>query len=303
MKGKYLISIVGPTGIGKTRLSILLAQTFQTEIISCDSRQFYKEMTIGTAVPTLEELQTVKHHFIQNRSIFEDYSVGAFERDALQKLSQLFDKYDVVIMVGGSGLYVDAVTKGLDDFPDTDPRIRSDLKKRLEKEGIESLQKDLKKLDQKSYERIDLENKQRLIRALEVSIGSGKPYSHYLGITKKQRPFTNIKIGLSADRELVYDRINQRVDMMIQSGLVDEARDLFKHKHLNALQTVGYRELFDHFDGKISLDLAIEEIKKNTRRFAKRQGTWFRRDKEITWFDYNSDVSQIIDFISNTINS
>ncbi|WKK67239.1 tRNA (adenosine(37)-N6)-dimethylallyltransferase MiaA [Lutimonas zeaxanthinifaciens] len=303
MKSKHLITVVGPTGIGKTRLGIVLAQAFQTEIISCDSRQFYTEMSIGTAVPSEEELNTVKHHFIQNRSIFEDYSVGAFEEDALQLLSELFTKYDSVIMVGGSGLYVDAVTKGLDEFPHTDPEIRSRLKMKLEKEGIGSLQNELKKRDPKSYERIDLENKQRLIRALEVCIGSGKPYSQFLGINKKHRPFKNIKIGIAAERELVYERINQRVDLMIKSGLVEEARGLFQHKHLNALQTVGYKELFAYFDGKTDLNFAIEEIKKNTRRFAKRQGTWFRRDKDITWFDCDSDIDQIIDFVSKKINS
>ena len=302
MNSKYLITIVGPTGIGKTRLSILLAQALQTEIISCDSRQFYKEMTIGTAVPTEKELRAVKHHFIQSRSIFDDYSVGAFERDALQLLKKLFVKYDSVIMVGGSGLYVDAVTKGLDEFPKTDPEIRTRLKIQLEKEGIESLQEELNQLDPKSYKKIDLYNKQRLIRALEICIGSGKPYSYFLGINKKQRPFTNIKIGISAEREVVYERINLRVDAMVESGLVDEARDLFQHKQLNALQTVGYKELFQHFEGGINLEFAIEEIKKNTRRFAKRQGTWFRRDKDITWFDYNSDFNQIKDFISNKVN-
>ncbi|UCE93149.1 MAG: tRNA (adenosine(37)-N6)-dimethylallyltransferase MiaA [Flavobacteriaceae bacterium] len=302
MKSKTLITIVGPTGIGKTRLSILLAQAFQTEIISCDSRQFYKEMTIGTAVPSEEELKAVKHHFIQNRSILEDYSVGAFERDAIHLLSELFVTYDTVIMVGGSGLYVDAVTKGLDEFPKTDPGIRTMLNTRLENEGIATLQEELKKLDPKSYDRIDLENKQRLIRALEICIGSGKPFSHFIGISKKQRPFQNIKIGISADREVVYDRINQRVDAMIKSGLVDEARGLYQHRHLNALQTVGYRELFEYFDGKINLEFAIEEIKKNTRRFAKRQGTWFRRDKDITWFDHTTDISQIKDFLSIKVN-
>lgn len=259
-------------------------------------------MTIGTAVPSKQELNAVKHHFIQNRSIFDDYSVGAFERDALQRLSKLFTKYDSMIMAGGSGLYVDAVTKGLDTFPITDPEIRTRLKTKLEKDGIESLQKKLEQLDPKSYERIDLENKQRLIRALEICIGSGKPYSHFLGINKKQRPFTNIKIGISADREVVYSRINQRVDAMIESGLVDEARGLFRYRQLNALQTVGYKELFEFFEGRVNLDVAIEEIKKNTRRFAKRQGTWFRRDKDITWFDYNSDLSQIKNFIAKKVN-
>ena len=301
MKQNFLISLCGPTAIGKTSLSILLANHFETDIISSDSRQFYKEMSIGTAVPSKEELLAVKHHFIQNRSIFEDYSVGAFEHDALNLLDDLFKKQPVMVMVGGSGLYVDAVIKGLDDFPKVDPQIREDLKLKLNKEGIEVLQNQLKELDPLSYDRLDVYNKQRLIRALEICIGLDKPYSHYLGLHTKKRSFDTVKIGLTADRQVIYDRINHRVDLMMEQGLLEEARSLYAHKHLNALQTVGYRELFSYFDGLLTLEAAINEIKKNTRRFAKRQGTWFRRDPEIKWFDYKTAPNEIISYIENQL--
>ncbi len=291
---KTLITIVGPTAIGKTSLSIELAQHFATEIVSCDSRQFYKEMTIGTAVPEPHELIAVKHHFIQDRSIHDDYNVGDFEKDALNKLRELFRKFDVVIMVGGSGLYVDAVLKGFDQFPKIDPKIREELSARLVSEGLESLQNELKTRDPETYESIALDNPQRVTRALEVCIGSGLPYSSFKNKPKEPREFHSIKIGLNGDRQKIYDRINLRVDLMIENGLIEEARSLHDHKHLNALQTVGYRELFSHFDGEITKEFAIEEIKKNTRRFAKRQLTWFRKDEEILWFDYQSDRSEII---------
>lgn len=301
MKKKNLVTIVGPTAIGKTALSIILAQHFKTEVVSSDSRQFYKEMTIGTAVPSSEELKTVKHHFIQFRSIQEPYSVGAFEKDAISLLKQLFLDHNILVMAGGSGLYVDAVTKGLDDFPEIDPEIRTYLKNTLVQKGIETLQNDLKKRDPKSFEQIDISNKQRLIRALEICIGSGTPYSHYLGIHKKKRDFNTLKIGITANRDIIYDRINQRVDIMIEQGLVEEARKLYPYKKLNALQTVGYKELFAYFDNTLSLDQAIQEIKKNTRRFAKRQGTWFRRDPNIKWFDYQTPPSEIIKAIDQEL--
>lgn len=277
MMNKYLITVVGPTAIGKTALSIKLAQHFKTEIISCDSRQFYKEMNIGTAVPSKEELQAAPHHFIQNRSIFDDYSVGQFEKDALLKLEELFENQNIVIMVGGSGLYVNAVLEGLDDFPKISPEIRSALNNRLEKEGIQTLQQQLKDLDQTSFNAIEIENPHRLIRALEICIGSGQPYSSFKNKEKTKRNFTPIKVGLAADRAIMYERINKRVDIMIEEGLVEEAKELHKHKQLNALQTVGYRELFEYFDGNHSLEFAISEIKKNTRRFAKRQVTWNKK--------------------------
>lgn len=298
-KSKYLITIVGATAIGKTALSIKLAQHFNTEIISCDSRQFYKEMTIGTAVPDNDELNAAKHHFIQDRSIFDDYSVGQFEKDAIEKLDELFKNHDVIIMVGGSGLYVDAVLKGLDYFPDIDDNIRKNLKEKLAQGGIEPLQNQLKELDIDTYHKIDLENHQRVIRALEICIGTGKKYASFLTDKQAKRNFTPITIGLSADREIVYSRINQRVDIMIQNGLLDEAKNLFKYRDLNALQTVGYKELFKYFENEWTLDFAISEIKKNTRRFAKRQGTWFRRDTTIKWFDYKKSKEDIIKYIEN----
>lgn len=284
---KHLITVVGPTAIGKTSLSIALATSFKAPIISCDSRQFYKETKIGTAVPTEEEQAKAPHYFIQNRSIFEDYNVGQFERDTLELLEALFQENEVVIMVGGSGLYVDAVLKGLDYFPDIKPEIREQLNEDLEKEGLQVLQQRLKSLDLETYNSIAIENPHRVIRALEVCIGSGKTYASFKNKPKKERNFNSIKVGLEADRKIIYDRINHRVDVMINEGLIEEAKKMYPHKNLNALQTVGYRELFDYFDGTISLEFAIEEIKKNTRRFAKRQLTWFRRDTETLWFDYS----------------
>ncbi|WP_411030982.1 tRNA (adenosine(37)-N6)-dimethylallyltransferase MiaA [Spongiimicrobium sp. 3-5] len=294
MKKKILISVVGPTGIGKTSLAIKLAQHFKTEVLSADSRQFYKEMSIGTAVPTLDELNAVPHHFIQHKSILDDYSVGDFERDAMDQLELLFKKKDVVLLVGGSGLYIDAVLKGLDEFPNIDPRVRQDLNKKLEAEGLEALQKQLKELDKVQYKKMDVDNPHRLIRALEVCIGTGKPYSSFLSNTKKSRPFASIIFGLMADREIVYDRINQRVDQMIENGLLEEVNTLKEYRGLNALQTVGYKELFNYIDGGYTLDFAISEIKKNTRRFAKRQGTWFRKNEHIHWINYNSPTNNVI---------
>lgn len=298
-----LITIVGPTAIGKTALSIKLANHFKSDIISCDSRQFYKEMRIGTAVPEPEELAAAKHHFIQNRSIFEDYNVGQFERDALAKLDQLFLENPIQIMVGGSGLYVDAVLKGLDYFPEVDKKIREDLTKELHDKGIKSLQERLKNLDTKTYNTIALDNPHRIMRALEICIGTGKTYSEFKNKPKATRNFNFIKVGLTADREIIYNRINQRVDIMIENGLKEEAKKLYHNKELNALQTVGYRELFSYFDGDFTKEFAISEIKKNTRRFAKRQITWFKKDEDTLWFDYETDILRIITNISDKINS
>ena len=298
---KTLITIVGPTAVGKTSLSILIASYFNTEIISCDSRQFYKEMTIGTAVPEKEELAVVPHHFIQNRSVFEDYNVGAYERDALNVLGTLFKKHNTVVMVGGSGLYVKAVLEGLDDFPKIDPSIRLELKHVLETEGIIPLQDQLKKLDVTTYNTIDIENPQRVIRALEICIGTNLPYSSYTGKLKKKRKFNSIVIGLNGEREKIYERINRRVDLMVEKGLLDEAQKLFPNKELNALQTVGYKELFSFFEEKVTKDEAIQEIKKNTRRFAKRQLTWFNKDASIYWFDFETDTDNILKKIEDVI--
>lgn len=298
---KYLISIVGPTAIGKTALSIKLAQHFQTEIISADSRQFFKEMSIGTAVPTPTELAAAPHHFIQHISVTSDYNVGSFEKDAINCLNTLFQNNNVVVMVGGSGLYVKAVTEGLDEFPDIDPNIREKLNAQLASEGLEPLQERLKTLDLESYQSIAIDNPHRVIRALEVSIGSGQPYSSYLGANRKKRNFKTISIGLKADRNIIYDRINQRVDQMMADGLLNEVISLKNKMDLNALNTVGYKELFKYLNDEWALDFAVSEIKKNTRRFAKRQLTWFKKDPSITWFDYAADPSDIIERIEDEI--
>jgi len=296
-----LISIVGPTAIGKTALSIKLAQHFNSEIISADSRQFYKEMNIGTAVPSAEELSAAKHHFIQHKSIKDNYNVGDFERDAISKIEQLHQKNPMVIMVGGSGLYVKAVTKGLDYFPDVDSKIRTELNKQFEEKGLSALQEQLKLLDPKAYNAIAIDNPKRVIRALEICIGTGNTYSSYLTNPEKKREFRTISIGLEAERSIIYDRINQRVDLMITNGLLEEAEALIPYNHLNALNTVGYKELFEYFKGDSTLEFAVSEIKKNTRRFAKRQLTWFRKEESITWFDYKTDSKEIIQFIEKQL--
>ena len=298
----FLLVVVGPTAIGKTALAIALAQHFNSEIISCDSRQFYQEMTLGTAVPSKEELAAAPHHFIQNKSIFESFSVGDFEREALAKLDQLFQQHPVQVMVGGSGLYVNAVLEGLDDFPDIDPEIRATLNQRLETEGLEALQEELRLLDPIHYEKVALQNPQRVIRALEICIGTGKPYSSFLNNKAKKRSFIPIVIGLEAPRDQMYERINKRVDIMVENGLLEEAKALYPNRTLNALQTVGYRELFDYFDGVYSLETALEEIKKNTRRFAKRQMTWFKRTPENTiWVDYQTPTTEVCNLIQTKL--
>ncbi|GEL11350.1 tRNA dimethylallyltransferase [Flavobacterium glycines] len=300
---KHLITIIGPTAIGKTALSIQLANHYNCEIVSCDSRQFFKEMTIGTAVPNSKELAAAKHHFIQNKSIFENYTVGDFEKEAIATIEELFKTNDYVVLVGGSGLYVNAILKGFDDFPEIDATIRQEVNANYEKLGIGYLQDELKKLDPDYFEKITVENPQtllnpqRMMRFVEVCIGTGKPYSSFLNQKKNERSFTPILIGLEAERNVMYNRINQRVDIMMNEGLLQEAKNLYPNKELNALQTVGYRELFSYFDKEYSLEFAIEEIKKNTRRFAKRQLTWFKRDENTKWFNYLTDKEKIIDFI------
>lgn len=305
----YLITIIGPTAIGKTSLSIALAKHFGCDIISCDSRQFYKEMQIGTAVPNPEELASAQHHFIQNKSIFENYTVGDFEKEAITKLDELFLKNTIQIMVGGSGLYVDAILKGFDSFPEIDSNVREEVRLKYEQNGIAFLQNKLQVLDSEYYNFISetnpqtLQNPQRMMRFVEVCMGTQQPYSSFLNKEKNKRNFTPIIIGLEAERAVMYDRINQRVDIMMKEGLVAEAEKLFPNKELNALQTVGYRELFDYFDKKISLEFAIEEIKKNTRRFSKRQLTWFKRTENAVWFDYLADRTKIIDYLKDKIHN
>ncbi len=298
-KKPLLICIVGPTAIGKTSLSIKVANHFSCDIISADSRQFYKEMTIGTAVPTKEELKLVKHHFIQEKSIHEPYTVGDFETESIKKLNELFKENSKAVMVGGSGLYIDAVVKGLDEFPLVQQRIRNRLNNDFQEKGIEYLQNRLKEKDPNYYNKVDLRNHHRIIRALEVCESQNKPYSSFLKSEHKSREFETIYIGLEADREVVYDRINKRVNQMISNGLFEEAKDLFINKKLNALKTVGYREIFDFMEGIITKKQAIEDIKKNTRRFAKRQGTWFRKNKNINWFKYNTNTREIFKLIEN----
>lgn len=295
---KSLIIITGPTAIGKTGLAVFIAKQLQTEIISFDSRQFYKELKIGTAVPTDEELIEIPHHFIQNLSVQDEYSVGDFERDALQKIEELFQKYNMLVMVGGSGLYEKAVTEGLDVFPEVDASIREELIAEFNEFGIEKLQQELKISDADYYEKADLQNSHRIIRALEICRGTGKTFSSFRKNNLQPRNFNVIKIGLELPRQEIYDRINQRVDVMMNSGLLDEVKSLYKFKELNSLQTVGYRELFDYLDGKISLDFAVEEIKKNTRRYAKRQLTWYRKDKNIKWFS-PFEKEEILQYILN----
>ncbi|MBZ9651245.1 tRNA (adenosine(37)-N6)-dimethylallyltransferase MiaA [Psychroflexus montanilacus] len=294
-----LICIVGPTAIGKTSLSLKLANQFSTEILSADSRQFYKEMTIGTAVPSEDELAKAQHHFIQHLSIEDEYNVGKFEADGIAKLQTIFKTKSKAILVGGSGLYQKAITEGLDTFPEIPLKIRQKYTSIFETEGLEKLQALLKENDPEAYNVIEISNPRRLTRALEVVETSGKSFTFFQNQDKKERPFEVIKIGLDAPREVIYRRIEKRVDMMIEQGLVEEAKRLYPSRHLNALQTVGYRELFSYFDGKLSLAEAISEIKKNTRRFAKRQLTWFKKDPDIHWFHFETPLEDILFTIEN----
>lgn len=299
---KTLISIVGPTAIGKTNLAIQIAKHYNCEIVSCDSRQFFKEMNIGTAVPSKKELAEVKHHFIQNKSIHENYSVGDFERDGLAFLENYYKTNDICVMVGGSGLYEKAITVGFDSFPDVDSQIRETLNQELEEFGIEKLQAELKEVDPIYYQEVDIQNKQRVTRALEIFRETGKPFSSFRNQNLNPRPFQIIKIGLELPREEMYDRINRRVDIMLNEGLIEEVKALASLKELNALQTVGYRELFEYFEGNFTKEFAIEEIKKNTRRFAKRQMTWFKKDESVKWYS-PQNLDQILLYIEDQLKS
>lgn len=294
---------MGPTASGKTSLSIELAKHFEAEILSSDARQFYREMEVGTAKPNAEELAAVPHHFINSHSIHEDYSAGDYERDALAFLEDYFQEKRVAVMVGGSGLYVRMVCEGVDEFPEVPAGTRADLQALFEVEGIEVLQKELQSKDPIYYEQVDQQNPVRLIRALEVCRASGQPYSNFLNQPKKKRNFQAIKIALEWDRQKLYDRINKRVDLMLAEGLEEEAQRLYPHQHLNALQTVGYQEWNAYFEGEISKEKAVELIKRNTRRYAKRQLTWCRREKDLRWFKAGTSTAQICSFIENMIKS
>ena len=294
---KRVIFILGPTAIGKTKLSIHLAKMLSTEIISCDSRQFYKELKIGSAPPSRRELSEIKHHFIQNLSISKDYSAGKYELDAIKLIKKLHQKNDTIIVVGGSGLYVDAICKGFDKLPKISKKIREELTNEYHIKGLSWLQQEVKTIDYKSYLNHDINNPQRLLRVLEIFKETGKKRSSFISNKEKSRPFKITKIGLNIDREILYNKINKRVDIMMQEGLLEEVNSLIKFQHKNALQTVGYKEIFGFLNKQYSLEESVEEIKKNTRRFAKRQLTWFRKDKEIKWFK-PSQIKKIKEFIS-----
>jgi len=297
---KFLVTIVGPTAVGKTRTSIKVASHFSTQVISADARQFYKELNIGTAKPTAGELNAVPHHFIGHLSIHQSYSAGDFEKDALTLIEKLFREHDIIVMTGGSGLFMRAVINGLDRFPDVDIEIRKGLKQLYEEKGINALQEIIRQKDPVYYSTADINNPRRLMRAVEVCLSSGIPYSSLRTNRIQQRNFIPVKIGLHLDREILYERIEARVDSMMEAGLLDEVKALFQYRHLTAMQTLGYRELIDHLLGEISLHEAVKLIKQHTRNYAKRQMTWFRKDKDITWFDHGQD-GEIIKFIKKTI--
>jgi len=293
---KTLIVVAGPTAVGKTALAIDLARHYHTDIVSADSRQFYREMSIGTAKPTDEELAQAKHHFVNSHSVTEDYNVGDFEQQGLEVLNQIFAEHDVAILAGGSGLYIKAICEGFDDLPSVNKFIRAELNTTLEEQGLTFLQQELKTADPVYYAQVDINNPQRVIRALEVIRETGQPFSSFRTASPRQRSFNIIKIGLNLPRELLYSRINQRVDDMVTQGLLEEVTSLLPYRGYNALNTVGYSEIFDYLDGVFDLPTAIALIKQNTRRFAKRQLTWFNRDKDMAWFE-PGQVGEIIKHI------
>lgn len=297
---KTLVILLGPTGVGKTELCLSLAEELNTEIVSCDSRQFFRELKIGTAAPTEAQMQRVKHHLVGNLSIFDYYSCGRFEIDALKKLDELFLSKDVVLMTGGSMLYIDAICKGIDDIPNVDQNLRDSLHERYANEGIDNILAELKLLDPEYYDLVDKKNHKRIIHALEICLTSGKTFSSFRKETAKARPFDIIKIGLNLPREELYDRINKRVDIMFEEGLLEEAKKFYPHRNLNSLNTVGYKELFEYFDGNWELDFAKNMIKQNSRRYAKKQLTWFNRDKDINWFRPDQQ-KEILSFLKNRL--
>ncbi len=296
---KNLIIIVGPTGIGKTNVSIQVANHFKTDIISADSRQIFKELKIGTASPSSEELSAAKHYNIATHSIYEYYSAWEFEQDVLKWTDEIFKEKDYAVLTGGSMMYIDAVTKGIDEIPTINEELRQNLQEKYNNEGIETIRRQLKQLDPEFYNIVDLKNHKRVIHAVEICLMTGKPYSSLRTNTSKHRPFHMIKIGLKLNRDEIYERINKRVDVMIESGLIEEAKKYYKDKHLNSLNTVGYKELYAYFDGEYSLDKAIKLIKRNSRRYAKKQLSWFNRDKEINWFS-PFEKEKIIEHIQNS---
>ena len=298
MLAKFLIVLLGPTGVGKTSASLSISKHFDAPIVSADSRQFFHEMRIGTAAPTLEQLTVAPHHLVGHKSITERYSCGMFETEALKVLNNIYQSHSMSMLVGGSMLYLDAVCNGIDDFPTPDPELRKSLENQLKTEGIESLRAQLKLLDPEHYDRVDLKNSQRILKAIEVCLQTGRPYSSFRTNPQKERPFKTIKVGLNLPREILYERINARVDQMIEEGLVSEAKSLYPLRHHNALKTVGYREIFDYIDGKISLEKAIELIKRNSRHYAKRQLTWWAKDNEIEWFSPN-EIEEILAYIES----
>ncbi|MDP4210868.1 MAG: tRNA (adenosine(37)-N6)-dimethylallyltransferase MiaA [Bacteroidota bacterium] len=295
-----LIVIVGPTAVGKTALGIALAHHFGTEIISSDSRQMFREMHIGTAAPTEEELSQAVHHFVKNKSLSDYYNASMFEFDVMDLLVNLFRTNDKVLMVGGSTLYVDAVCYGIDDLPSVDHELRKQIMERFKEEGIEYLRQQLKQLDPEHYLKVDLKNPNRMMKAIEISLMTGKPYSSHLTASRKERDFNIIKLGINRPRAELFDRINRRVEQMVTDGLIGEVKSLIHLRETNGLKTVGYREIFDYLDGTISLEQAIENIKTNTRRYAKRQITWFSRDKEMVWF-HPDNTSDIISYIESKL--
>ena len=297
---KTLIVVVCATGSGKTDISLRLATHFAAPIISTDSRQFYRGIPIGTAQPTAEQLATAEHHFIASHELTDNFNCGEYEVQALTRLEELFRQYDRVVAVGGSGLYIQALCEGMDNLPQADEQLRQSLTERLKSEGIESLLADLERLDPVYYQQVDRQNPSRVLRAVEVCLQTGQPYSSLRTGERHKRDFNIVKVGIEWNREQLYDRINRRVDMMIDEGLEAEARAVYHLRHLNSLQTVGYREMFEYFDGTITREEAIELIKRNSRRYAKRQMTWFRRDEEIRWFA-PTEIDAMIDFLENRI--
>ena len=298
---KHLITIIGPTAIGKTNLAIRIANYFKTEIVSADSRQFYKEMNIGTAKPSNSELNSIKHHLVNNKSINDNYNISDYEKDALKSIKSIFNKNDVAILVGGSGLYINTVLYGLDEIPGISNETRNSLYLDLELKGIKKMQEQLKLLDPASYSAIDINNPRRLIRALEVSISTGKSYSSFLKKKKRKRDFNIIVLGMNQERLDLYKKINTRVDNMVESGLINEVKELYTLKGLNTLNTIGYNEVFNYIEDKYSLDECINEIKKNTRRYAKRQLTWFKSIDRVEWITPDYTFEKVIAYIKNLI--